>query len=146
MLSRLKTISWNPNIKTLDRIRKMIPLKNQETFNLKGSKQINRCLSSNLPWLVTWTQICSHWWKTMNWVSSSSTMPPECNFFFFLNYLFMRERERERERERGKDIGRGRSRLHAGNPTWDSIPGLEDHALGWRQALNRWATQGSPRM
>ena len=39
------------------------------------------------------------------------------------------ERERERERERGRDTGRGRSRLHAGSPTWDSIPGLPAHAL-----------------
>ena len=29
---------------------------------------------------------------------------------------------RDRERERGRDTGRGRSRLHAGSPTWDSIP------------------------
>ena len=36
----------------------------------------------------------------------------------------------ERERERGRDIGRGRSRLHAGNLWWDSIPGLQDQALG----------------
>ena len=35
----------------------------------------------------------------------------------------MRDREREREREAGRDTGRGRSRLHAGSPTWDSIPG-----------------------
>ena len=28
------------------------------------------------------------------------------------------------ERERGRDPGRGRSRLHAGSLTWDSIPGL----------------------
>ena len=28
--------------------------------------------------------------------------------------------------ERGRDTGRGRSRLHAGSPTWDSIPGLHD--------------------
>ena len=47
----------------------------------------------------------------------------------------MIERERERERERGRDTGRGRSRLHVGSPTWDSIPGLQDQALGWRQAL-----------
>ena len=47
-------------------------------------------------------------------------------------------------RERGRDTGRGRSRLHAGSPTWDSIPGLQDHVLGWRQVLNRWATRGSP--
>ena len=55
-----------------------------------------------------------------------------------------RKRERERERERGKDTGRGRSRLHAGSPMWDLILGLQDHALGERQSLNRWATQGSP--
>ena len=34
------------------------------------------------------------------------------------------EREREREREVGRDIGRGRSRLHAGSPTQDLVPGL----------------------
>ena len=59
-------------------------------------------------------------------------------FFFFLRfYLFMRDTER------GRDTGRGRSRLHAGSLMWDSIPGLQDHALGQRQALNRWTTQGS---
>ena len=51
--------------------------------------------------------------------------------------------QRERERERGRDTGRGRSRLHAGSPTWDSIPDLQDRALGQRQAPNRCATQGS---
>ena len=53
-------------------------------------------------------------------------------FFFFKDfiYLFMRERER------GGDTGRGRSRLHAGSPTWDSIPGLQDHALEPTAALN----------
>ena len=45
-------------------------------------------------------------------------------------YLFMRDTERDRERERGRDTGRGRSRLHTGSPTWDSIPGLQDHTLG----------------
>ena len=39
--------------------------------------------------------------------------------------------------ERGRDIGRGRSKLHAGNPMWDSIPGHQDHNLGQRQTLNR---------
>ena len=47
------------------------------------------------------------------------------------------------ERERGRDIGRGRSRLHAESLIWDSIPGLQDHAPGQRQAPNRCATQGS---
>uniref|UniRef100_A0A8C0QKJ0 Coiled-coil domain containing 69 n=2 Tax=Canis lupus familiaris TaxID=9615 RepID=A0A8C0QKJ0_CANLF len=49
--------------------------------------------------------------------------------------------QRERERERGRDIGRGRSRLHAGSPTWDSIPGLQDRILGQRQVPNLCATQ-----
>ena len=44
----------------------------------------------------------------------------------------MRERERERERERGRDTGRGRSRHRAESLTWDSIQGLQDHALGGR--------------
>ena len=46
--------------------------------------------------------------------------------YFFKDFicLFMRERERERERDRG------RSRLHAGGPPWDSIPGLQDQAVG----------------
>ena len=47
-------------------------------------------------------------------------------------YLFMRDTERER----GRDTGRGRNRLHAGTLMWDSIPGLQDHALGRRWALN----------
>ena len=61
------------------------------------------------------------------------------NFIFFNFYLFMIVTQRER----GRDIGRGRSRLHAGSPMWDSIPGLQDRALGQRQAPNRCATQGS---
>ena len=43
-----------------------------------------------------------------------------------------REREREREKERGRDTGRRRSKLHAGSPVWDLIPGLQDHTLGCR--------------
>ena len=45
----------------------------------------------------------------------------------------MKDREREREREGGRDTGRGRSRLHAGNLMWDSIPGLQDHTPGCRR-------------
>ena len=48
--------------------------------------------------------------------------------FFLRFYLFIHERRRERDRDRGK----GRSRLHAGSPMWDSIPGLQNHALGQR--------------
>ena len=45
--------------------------------------------------------------------------------FFFKIYLFIHGRHRER----GRDTGRGRSRLLAGSPMWDSIPGPRDHAL-----------------
>ena len=48
-------------------------------------------------------------------------------------------RDTQRERERGRDTGSERSRLHAGSPTWDSIPGLQDHTWA-KAALNRWAT------
>ena len=39
--------------------------------------------------------------------------------------LFMRDTERERQRHRQRG-----SRLHARSQTWDSIPGLQDQALG----------------
>ena len=45
----------------------------------------------------------------------------------------MKDIERERKRRRGRDTGRGSSRLHGGSSTWDSIQGLQDHALGYRQ-------------
>uniref|UniRef100_A0A8C0PXK9 RNA-binding protein 38 n=5 Tax=Laurasiatheria TaxID=314145 RepID=A0A8C0PXK9_CANLF len=51
---------------------------------------------------------------------------------------------RERERERGRDTRqREKQAPCTGSPTWDSIPGLQDRALGQRQAPNRCATQGS---
>ena len=59
-------------------------------------------------------------------------------FFKYFIYLFMRDTQR------GRDTDRGRSRLHAGSPIWDSIPGLQDRPLGQRQALNHCTTQGSP--
>ena len=66
-----------------------------------------------------------HWWFQFSYL-----------FKKYFIYLFMKDTERERSR----DTGRGRSRPHAGSPTWDSIPGPRGHALGWREALNRWAT------
>ena len=36
---------------------------------------------------------------------------------------------RDTQREKGRDTGRGRSRLHAGSQTWDSIQGPQDQAL-----------------
>ena len=54
-------------------------------------------------------------------------------------YLFMRDTERGRGTGRGK-----RSRLYAGSPMRDSIPGPRDHDLSQRQTLNHWATQVPP--
>ena len=42
--------------------------------------------------------------------------------FFFKDFIYLLMRNTERERSR--DTGRGRSRLHVGSPTWDSILGL----------------------
>ena len=44
-----------------------------------------------------------------------------------------RKREREREAERQEE---GEAGSMPGSLTWDSIPGLQDRALGQRQALN----------
>ena len=54
-------------------------------------------------------------------------------------YLFIYSWDTERDR----DTGRERSRLPAGNPVLDLIPGPRDHTLSHRQALNHWATQAS---
>ncbi|CAK7321174.1 hypothetical protein VULLAG_LOCUS23141 [Vulpes lagopus] len=58
----------------------------------------------------------------------------------FLEEFTERERERQRHRQREKQAP------CTGSPTWDSIRGLRDRALGQRQAPNRCATQGSPRL
>ena len=53
-------------------------------------------------------------------------------------------REREKERETQRHRQREKQAPCTRNPTWDWIPGLQDHAaVGQRQALNRCATQGS---
>ena len=67
-------------------------------------------------------------------------------FFFLLKILFIYswETHTHTHTHRGRDTGRGRSRLHTWSPMWDLVPGLQDHALGWSQALNCWATQGFP--
>ena len=54
------------------------------------------------------------------------------------------QRERERERERQRHRQREKQAPCTGSLTWDSIPGLQDRALGQRQAPKRRATQGSP--
>ena len=57
-------------------------------------------------------------------------------------YLFMIVTEREREREAETQAEGEAGSMHR-EPMWDSIPGLQDRALGQMQALNCCATQGS---
>ena len=52
--------------------------------------------------------------------------------------MIVTERERQRHRQRKKQA------TCTSSPTWDSILGLQDHAVGQRQLPNRCATQGSP--
>ena len=67
-------------------------------------------------------------------------------FFFFLIffnfYLFMIVTQRERERERQRHRQREKQAPCTGSPTRDLILGLQDRALGQRQALNCWAIPG----
>ena len=54
--------------------------------------------------------------------------------------MIVTQGEREREAETQAE---GEAGSITGSPMWDSIPGLQDRALGQRQAPNRCATQGS---
>ena len=60
-------------------------------------------------------------------------------FFNFYSFMIVTEREREVQRHRQRE----KQAPCTGSPMWDSIPGLQDRALGQRQAPNRCATQGS---
>ena len=56
--------------------------------------------------------------------------------FFKILFIYSWEKEVETQAE-------GEAGSIAGSPTWNSIPGLQDHALSLRQMLNRWAIQAS---
>ena len=56
--------------------------------------------------------------------------------------MIVREREREREREAEKQAEGEAGSMHR-EPNVGFDPGLQDRALGQRQALNPCATQGS---
>ena len=53
--------------------------------------------------------------------------------------MIVTERERERQRHRRRE----KQAPCTGSLMWDSIPGLQDRALGQRHAPNRCDTQGS---
>ena len=69
--------------------------------------------------------------KVTSWLDLAAFRYTFLRFFFLRFHLFIHERYRERDAE--THTGRGRNKPHAGSPTWDLIPGLQDHALGWRQ-------------
>ena len=60
---------------------------------------------------------------------------------FFKDFLFMRDRWGGGAR----DIDRGRSRLPAGSPMWDSTLGPQDHDLNQRKTHNRLSRPCTPR-
>ena len=60
-------------------------------------------------------------------------------FFFKTSFIYSWETEKERGKHRHREKQAPRREPDAGL----EIPGLQDHALGQKQALNRWATQGS---
>ena len=83
---------------------------------------------------------CSALEKEGGTVTGTSISSP---FFLFKDFIYLLLRDRER----GRDTGRGRSRLHAGSPMWDSILGLQDHALFWKPVedlmlVNTYRTAG----
>ena len=63
---------------------------------------------------------------------------------FFFQFLFIYDSHRERERERQRHRQREKQAPCTGSPTWDSIPGLQDHALGQRQAAKPLRHPGIP--
>ena len=80
----------------------------------------------------------------LSYICSLFSLEQFLSFSLFIFYLFLIVTQRERERERQRYRQREKQAPCPGSPTWDSIPGLQDRALGQRQALNRCATQGSP--
>ncbi|XP_025273459.1 tRNA (cytosine(34)-C(5))-methyltransferase, mitochondrial isoform X2 [Canis lupus dingo] len=81
-----------------------------------------------------------------SWLFSSDSQKAACRIsqrrnlpVLQIELLSHTERERERQRHRQRE----KQAPCTGSPTWDSIPGLQDRALGQRQAPNRCATQGS---
>ena len=64
-------------------------------------------------------------------------------FIYFFLFLFIYDSHREKEREGQRHRQWEKQAPCTGSPTWDSIPGLQDRALGQRQAVNRCTTQGS---
>ena len=99
------------------------------------------------PWVVNWSPVVSVLVLGVEPAYFPSPPPlPSPSLTLSLSYFFLKDFiylfMRDTERARGRDTGRGRSRLQAGSPMRDSIPGPQNHIPGQRQAPNRRATQG----
>ena len=66
-------------------------------------------------------------------------------YLFFKGFLFLfiwqRERQPAREGTQAGGVGEEEAGSQRRSLMWGLIPGPQDHALSWRQALNDWATQ-----
>ena len=72
--------------------------------------------------------------KVLSLVAALFILCHSQSFFFFRLFIYLFTRGTGDGVGRvGRDTGRGKSRFHAGSPMRDSIPGLEDHALGQKQ-------------
>ena len=81
-------------------------------------------------------------WLSTHFYIHLSQNPNEFHEKVYLIIFFMIVTERERQRHRQRE----KQTPCTGSPTWDSIPGLQDRALGQGQALNRCASQGSQKI
>ena len=98
-----------------------------EAGSMQGAQHGTRSWVSRItPWAEGRAKPLSHLGCPYFKASPRHTSFLSLSLFKNLIYLLMRDTERER----GRDPGRGRSRLHAGSPTWDSIPGLQNHTPG----------------
>ena len=90
---------------------------------------LNRVCHLGFMFISSWSVYHDNEFYLLTTYCFTTFLPYPIFFFKDFIYPFMRDTQRER----GRDTGRGRSRLHAGSPTWELILGLQDHTLGWRR-------------
>ncbi|KAM8962877.1 guanine deaminase isoform 4-T5 [Lycaon pictus] len=95
------------------------PQRHQNTFSFKNDK-FDKSVQTKKINAKLHDGVCQRCKEVLEWRVKYSKYKPLSKPKKWI--LFIHERHRERESERGRDTGRGRSRLHAGSPTWDSIP------------------------
>ena len=85
------------------------------------------------------SEVSSVWWLFHDYVANMQwTQGVFCFFFFKILFIYSWETHRESQRHRQREKHAPCRELIVGLD-----PGIQDHALGRRQTLNRWAAQGS---